>query len=56
MLPTSEYIARGFACLNGYQLRRPTCLVFESTSRCQLDCEVCCATPAFCSRTRGLME
>jgi pyruvate-formate lyase-activating enzyme len=56
MLPTSEYIARGFACLNGYQLRRPTCLVFESTSRCQLDCEVCGATPAFCSRTRGLME
>ena len=55
MLTTSEYLARAFAYLNGYQWRRPTCLVFESTSRCQLNCEICGATPAFCSRTRGLM-
>jgi pyruvate-formate lyase-activating enzyme len=56
MLTPSEYLARACAYLSGYQARRPTCLVFESTSRCQLACEICGATAAFCSRPRGLME
>jgi radical SAM protein with 4Fe4S-binding SPASM domain len=56
MLTLSEYLARACAHLTGYQLRRPACLVFESTSRCQLACEICGGTASACSRPKGVME
>lgn len=56
MLPLSESLSRAVAWLSGYQVLRPKCLVIESTSHCQLNCEVCGATSAHCSRRRGLMD
>ena len=52
----SEHIAGAVASLRGHQLLRPKYLVFESTSHCQFTCEVCGATPQYCSRRRGLMD
>ena len=56
MLTLSEYLMRTVAGVSGHQLLRPKYLVIESTSHCQLDCEVCGATAARCSRRRGLMD
>lgn len=56
MLPPSEYFSRAIALLCGHQLFRPKYLVFESTSHCQLNCDVCGAASARCSRQRGMMS
>jgi radical SAM protein with 4Fe4S-binding SPASM domain len=52
----AEYLSRAVTWTSGQQLLRPKYLVIESTNHCQLACEVCGATSARCSRTRGIMD
>lgn len=56
MLPPPEYFSRTIASLSGHQWFQPRYLVIESTSHCQLNCDVCGATSAHCSRRRGMMR